>query len=65
MARYVVHGPSSWRVEDSSEYYQQNDVSAVTGVYSATEFESLQPVIPVVIDRGTSIDMSAQLVDPR
>ena len=50
-------------VEDSSEYYQPSNGSAVTGVYSATEFESLQPVIPVVIDRGTSIDMSAQLVE--
>ena len=50
-------------VEDSSEYYQPSNGTAVTGVYSATEFESLQPVIPVVIDRGTSIDMSAQLVE--
>ena len=50
-------------VEGSSAYYLESSVETPVFVFGVTQFESIQPINAIVVNRGDSVNISARLVE--
>ena len=50
-------------IENSSPYYLESSVETPVFVFGVTQFESIQPLNPVVVNRGDSVNITSRLVE--
>ena len=50
-------------VEGSSQYYLESSVETPLFVFGVTQFESIQPLNAIVVNRGDSVNITSRLVE--
>ena len=62
----TVRGPKTLVisvVEDSSKYYLESSIESGIFVFGVTQFDSLQPLNPILVNRGEEVNITSQLVE--